>query len=155
MRLVGVILVLSIALFGCQRVILVQDQGPVYTQDYEHLSPIVQFYELSLISPQELNSPPTIVGGIDSFLARIPYPRIAHLAHIEGRAIAQFKVSGSGQAVRIETLSDVGANIEEVVVRGLQMTQFEPGYQDGKAVESQMRLEVDFKLVPISREDKQ
>ena len=82
------------------------------------------------------------------YLAKeIHYPKEARKKKTEGRVIAEFIVSKTGQVYDIHIIKGIGMGCDEEVVRVLQnMPAWQAARQNGKAVNCKFKLPVLFAL---------
>jgi protein TonB len=107
----------------------------------------------------EHSDPPTFVEKMPSFpggdeaLSRflqknMRYPQMAVESTIEGRVYVQFIVDWQGNISGIKTVGNhIGAGLEEEAMRVVKlMPKWNPGRQNGQAVNVQFNLPVAFRL---------
>ncbi|WP_220472578.1 TonB family protein [Spirosoma foliorum] len=94
---------------------------------------------------------PEFPGGmraLGQYLSRnLRYPSEAQQNKVEGRVFVQFVVSQTGEIRNLRVLKGVGGGCDEEAVRVVsQMPKWNPGMQDGKAVDVQYNLPIQFAL---------
>ena len=94
---------------------------------------------------------PTFPGGNDAFLSyvasKIQYPEIAKRAGVEGKIFVSFVVSASGAVSDVQVLKGIGAGCDEEAVRVIRsMARWNPGKQNGRAVNVKVSVPIIFKL---------
>lgn len=95
---------------------------------------------------------PTFPGGEKSlfqFLSeQIRYPPIAKQNNIQGTVYLSFIINTKGEITDIEVLRDPGGGLADEAIRVVkQMPKWNPGMQQGKAVNVKFNLPVKFKLL--------
>ncbi|QJW88422.1 M56 family metallopeptidase [Spirosoma taeanense] len=94
---------------------------------------------------------PEFTGGIEKlyqFLgANIRYPEAAQKANVQGRVFLQFVVTKEGDVANVKVLKGIGYGADEEAVRVLKaMPRWQPGTQNGRAVNVQYNLPINFQL---------
>ncbi|MBK9636495.1 MAG: TonB family protein [Bacteroidetes bacterium] len=94
---------------------------------------------------------PQFPGGVNEMLKylknNIKYPIDAREANITGVVYLSFIVDKEGEIKNIEILKGIGGGCEEEAVRVVKkMSKWNPGKQNGKAVNVQFKLPVSFTL---------
>jgi TonB family protein len=87
---------------------------------------------------------PEPVGGITLLLKNLRYPPNAKRNNISGEVLLKVKVDELGFVVSAELIKGLGYGCDEAAKSAVIKTQFEPGKQDGKEVESQIEIIVPF-----------
>ncbi|MFT5533103.1 MAG: protein TonB [Burkholderiaceae bacterium] len=93
-------------------------------------------------------APPVVVAGINDLNSCKPdYPRASLIAEETGVTRVEFTVSPTGQLVDAKIKKTSGSrNLDRAAVSGLSRCKFNPGTQDGKAVQSTFSVEYVWKL---------
>lgn len=93
---------------------------------------------------------PTYPPGINEYLsANIKYPAEALKNNVEGRVLARFVVTATGDVDKVTIMKGIGSGCDEEVVRVLNnMGKWIPGRQNGKAVDVYFTLPVGFHIPP-------
>ncbi|GAB2486320.1 energy transducer TonB [Algoriphagus taiwanensis] len=96
----------------------------------------------------EMPSPP---GGMQGFtqymIENLKYPEVAKEKGIEGMVVVAFVVKSDGSVENIEIIRGIGAGCDEEALRVVaESGKWTPGKKEGKAVNTQMTLPVQFKL---------
>ncbi|MDE2729853.1 MAG: energy transducer TonB [Bacteroidota bacterium] len=77
---------------------------------------------------------------------QIQYPTIARKAQVEGSVIVQFVVDPEGNVRNAVVTRGIGAGCDEEALRVIRQAKFNPGYNEGAAVNTSMSLPILFKL---------
>lgn len=96
----------------------------------------------------ELPAPP---GGVDGWMKHVgqnlKYPEAAKNAKTEGMVVLTFIVKEDGTISDVEILRGIGSGCDEESKRVVEISpKWTPGKIDGKAVNTRMRLPINFKL---------
>ena len=84
----------------------------------------------------------------------IKYPKEAQQAEIEGTVVVRFVVSNLGDILDAEVVRKIGGGCDEEALRVVEsMPKWEPGKQNGKAVNVQYHLPIKYKLQGEKKED--
>ncbi len=94
---------------------------------------------------------PAFPGGEDAFLSfvaqKVQYPEIAKRAGVEGRVTISFVVLSTGALTDIQVMKGIGAGCDEEAVRVIKsMPVWNPGKQNGRAVNVRMYVPIVYKL---------
>ena len=89
---------------------------------------------------------PQPIGGLSALSAKIKYPEIARKAGIEGSVYVRFVVDEQGNVRNAQVEKGIGAGCDTEALRVVRSLRFRPGQKDGKPVNVQMTLPVQFKL---------
>lgn len=95
---------------------------------------------------------PTFPGGETALLKylaeNVNYPRQAREAKIQGLVIMRFVVDAKGVVSRVEILRGIGGGCDEEAMRVVQnMPQWNPGFQNGRAVPVIYNMPIRFTLI--------
>ena len=90
---------------------------------------------------------PTIKGGFSAVGKKIKYPNIAKQMGMQGVVYIGFVVSPEGKVENPKILKSVAKILDEEALRVVEKEiEFEPGYQEGKAVSVRFVLPIKFQL---------
>lgn len=99
---------------------------------------------------------PTYPGDLQTYLdTNIKYPDSARNQNIEGRVIAQFVVTKTGEITKVKIVKGIGGGCDEEVLRVINgMAKWKPGTRRGKPIEVYYNLPVNFTLDEEAPEQK-
>ena len=90
---------------------------------------------------------PIIKGGFSAVGKKIKYPNIAKQMGMQGVVYIGFIVNSEGKVEDPKILKSVAKILDEEAIRVVEKEiEFEPGYQEGKAVPVRFVLPIKFKL---------
>ena len=90
---------------------------------------------------------PIIKGGFAAVGKKIKYPNIAKQMGMQGVVYIGFIVNSEGKVKDPKILKSVAKILDEEAIRVVEKEiEFEPGYQEGKAVPVRFVLPIKFKL---------
>ena len=90
---------------------------------------------------------PIIKGGFAAVGKKIKYPNIAKQMGVQGVVYIGFIVNSEGKVEDPKILKSVAKILDEEAIRVVEKEiEFEPGYQEGKAVPVRFVLPIKFKL---------
>ncbi len=90
---------------------------------------------------------PIIKGGFAAVGKKIKYPNIAKQMGMQGVVYIGFIVNSEGKVEDPKILKSVANILDEEAIRVIEKEiEFEPGYQEGKAVPVRFVLPIKFKL---------
>ena len=90
---------------------------------------------------------PAIKGGFSAVGKKIKYPNIAKQMGMQGVVYIGFIVNSEGKVENPKILKSVAKILDEEAIRVVEKEiEFEPGYQEGKAVPVRFVLPIKFKL---------
>lgn len=89
---------------------------------------------------------PELEGGIKAFYYKMKYPKEAIKEKIEGRVLVQFIVNSNGKVENAEVIQGIGGGCDEEALSLVKTAKFKPGIKDGKPVNVQMVLPIEFRL---------
>ena len=90
---------------------------------------------------------PVIKGGFAAVGKKIKYPNIAKQMGMQGVVYIGFIVNSEGKVEDPKILKSVAKILDEEAIRVVEKEiEFEPGYQEGKAVPVRFVLPIKFKL---------
>jgi len=93
-----------------------------------------------------VENPPVLIGGIAAVQSHISYPPLALKADIEGRVIVQFVIDKTGKVLDPKVIRGIGGGCDEVAVRAVLKTKFQPGLQRGRPVSVRYTLPITFRI---------
>ena len=90
---------------------------------------------------------PAIKGGFSAVGKKIKYPNIAKQMGMQGVVYIGFVVNSEGKVEDPKILKSVAKILDEEALRVVEKEiEFEPGYQEGKAVSVRFVLPIKFQL---------
>lgn len=89
---------------------------------------------------------PVPVGGLNSIQDKLIYPEHALLYGLEGTVTLIATVDEKGEVVATEIVKGIGLGCDEAAQEAVKKTQFIPGQNFGKVVESKVTLNIEFKI---------
>jgi TonB family protein len=89
---------------------------------------------------------PVPVGGLNSIQDKLIYPEHALLYGLEGTVTLIATINEKGDVVATEILKGIGLGCDEAAQEAVKKTQFIPGQNYGKVVESKVTLNIEFKI---------
>lgn len=89
---------------------------------------------------------PVPVGGLNSIQDNLIYPEHALLYGLEGTVTLIATVNEKGEVVATEIVKGIGLGCDEAAQDAVKKTQFIPGQNFGKVVESKVTLNIEFKI---------
>ncbi len=94
---------------------------------------------------------PEFPGGIkklgDYLAQNIRYPAAAQKANVQGRVFVSFIVTKAGDIADVKTLKGIGFGADEEAVRVMKsMPRWQPGTQNGEAINVRYNLPINFQL---------
>lgn len=89
---------------------------------------------------------PVPVGGLSSILDNLVYPEHALLYGLEGTVTLIATINEIGNVIATEIVKGIGLGCDEAAQDAVKKTQFIPGQNFGKVVESRVTLNVEFKI---------
>jgi TonB family protein len=95
---------------------------------------------------QPFDVPPEIVGGMQSLVEKIKYPKSAKADKIEGRVILKLRVNESGGVTWVKVVKGVRADLDSAAVDVLRQTKFKPAMWKGKPISMSIAVPIEFKL---------
>ena len=119
----------------------------VFAQDTTATAPIDTAEKILLV----VETMPVFPGGLDSLMSFLKnntiYPDSARNAGIEGKVYVAFVVNKEGWVQDVRVIRGVSPLLNEEAIRVVKlMPRWSPGYQEGKAVNVQYTLPMNFKL---------
>ena len=94
----------------------------------------------------------TPIGGERAITMKIAYPELAKRADIEGTVWCEFKVDKNGNAKDIKILKDIGGGCGNEVYNSILKSKFNPGMKLKNKIESNYRIAIQFKILPVNKE---
>ena len=107
---------------------------------------------LALMAPQQVRiianapensgveTPPEVAAYTDPF-----YSRVARDKKIEGTVTVEAAVDEKGTVTVSRTVKSLGYGLDEKAIQAVQQWRFQPGMKDGKPVNVQLNIEVEFR----------
>lgn len=89
---------------------------------------------------------PELIGGFESLLAKLSYPKRALDNKVEGRVVVQFVVDKNGDVQNPKIIRGIGYGCDEEALRVVKKAKFSPGIEHGKPVNVQFSLPIVFRL---------
>lgn len=90
---------------------------------------------------------PTFPDDMSKFLAKnIRYPSEAMENDIQGRVLIRFIITTTGDVDSPTVVKGIGGGCDEEAIRVIKMMKFQPGTQNGKAVNVYYNLPIHFTL---------
>ncbi len=89
---------------------------------------------------------PVLIGGIERLQQSIRYPDFECRARIEGRVIVRYVVGADGRASNVEVVRSVSPGLDRAAIQAVQRARFEPGKQNGQAVQVRQTLPITFRV---------
>lgn len=89
---------------------------------------------------------PEPIGGMEAIQKKITYPEIAKRAGIQGKVIVKAYLNESGVAIKGEVIQGIGAGCDEVALKAVMQTKFNPGMNGNKPVKTQVVIPIVFAL---------
>lgn len=89
---------------------------------------------------------PVPVGGLSSIQDNLVYPEHALLYGLEGTVTLIATINEKGNVIATEIVKGIGLGCDEAAQDAVKKTQFIPGQNFGKVVESRVTLNVEFKI---------
>jgi TonB family protein len=85
--------------------------------------------------------------NLATFISKnIKYPETAYKQSLSGKVTLQYVVELHGNVSNIKVLAPVGGGCTQEAIRLLEMIHWMPGIENGKAVRTIMKMDIDFKL---------
>jgi len=93
------------------------------------------------------DTPPTLIGGIQSLRKNIHYPEIALKAGIEGKVLLKVRIDESGHITTTEIVKGIErGGLNEAAMEAVKNTTWNPAKQDGKPVSVWYHIPIVFRL---------
>ena len=89
---------------------------------------------------EEVDTWPTVIGGLESAQQRLRIPELARRAKISGRVVVSFVVDEEGRVRNPLAIECLGGGLDEEAKRVLRTLRFTPGMKDGKPVPVRLQL---------------
>jgi periplasmic protein TonB len=130
----------------------VQIQQPVVQNVIQNTTaqqPAKQDFTKTVEAPKAPPAPaaPPKASIYDLNACKPEYPRASLLAEETGLVRVQFEIGADGQIVSAAVVKSSGfKNLDKATVNGLSRCKFVPAYKDGKAVQSTLQAEYNWKL---------
>ena len=104
-------------------------------------------------SPADASSSATPNSAIDHHLPRLvhrvepKYPEDARTQHIQGAVVLELQVLGNGEVGKVTAISG-NPLLTQAAIEAVKQWRYQPYAREGKAVESQARVSINFVLPP-------
>jgi TonB family protein len=89
---------------------------------------------------------PIPVGGFKAIQENLVYPEHALRYGLEGTVTLTARISTDGDVINTKLLKGIGLGCDEAAQEAVKKTKFEPAQNEGKIVESDVTLNVEFKI---------
>lgn len=89
---------------------------------------------------------PEPVGGLESIMSKIEYPKEAKEAGIQGKVFVAILIDESGNVAEASVQKGIGGGCDEAALKAVQATKFTPGILNDKKVKVKVFIPVVFKL---------
>lgn len=89
---------------------------------------------------------PKPVGGINELLKKIKYPSQAKRNNVSGEVEVETKINDLGFVISVTVTKGIGYGCDEAAKSAVIKTEFEPAVQNGKPVETTVKIMVPFIL---------
>ncbi len=89
---------------------------------------------------------PSPIGGKKVIQDRVIYPKAAKLYGLEGVVSIIATIDVEGFVTRTNVIKSLGLGCDEAAVDAVKKTRFLPGHDKGKIVESQLTINIEFKI---------
>ncbi len=93
---------------------------------------------------------PVPLGGLIAIKENLIYPEHALLYGLEGKVTLIAKVDTKGDVINTDVIIHLGLGCDEAAQYAVKKTKFIPGQKDGKIVEANVTINVEFKIVDQS-----
>lgn len=134
----------------------IQIQNSIFAYDSLYVAPINAYkignrqQELLDKKKQELICDvevcPVPVGSLQAIQNNLIYPEHALLYGLEGTVTLIASISDNGNVISTEVIKHLGLGCDEAAQEAVKKTQFIPGQNHNRAVESRVTLNIDFKI---------
>ncbi|MCB9207463.1 MAG: TonB family protein [Ignavibacteriales bacterium] len=94
---------------------------------------------------------PKPIGGINELLKTLKYPTQAKRNNISGDVEIEAKINDLGFVISAEVVKGIGYGCDEAAKSAIIKTQFEPAMQNGKEVESTIKIVIPFILETVEK----
>ncbi|MBU1707249.1 energy transducer TonB [bacterium] len=92
------------------------------------------------------DTPPQIIGGIQSLSKNIKYPKSAKADKIEGRVIVKLQVNQHGDVTWVKVVKGVRADLDSAAVDAVKKTSFKPAIYKSEPVSVWIAIPIEFKM---------
>ena len=89
---------------------------------------------------------PSPVGGLLALMQQIPYPASAKKDNIEGKVLVSVVVGADGKVKSAKIMSGVRNDLDQAALKAILPSTWTPAQKDGKPVDSNIVVPVQFKL---------
>jgi len=109
-------------------------------------SPQIFVDTIIALEPNELNTLPSPIEGIEKFVASINFPEIAKRAGLEGNVVINTTIDIIGNPKDVEVKLSDAEIFSYSVIEAVKKTKFIPAIQNGKPIEAQIAIAFSFVL---------
>ena len=89
---------------------------------------------------------PEPLGGYESIYKNLEYPEHAKLFGLEGVVTLVATINESGDVINTVIVKGLDLGCSQAAQKAVEMTRFLPGQDNGKIVQSQVTIDIEFKL---------
>ncbi len=89
---------------------------------------------------------PEPIGGMETILSKLVYPKKALLYGLEGKVILKAYVDEKGDVEKVKVEQGLGLGCTEAAIKAVKSTKFLPAEENGKVVKTWVSLVIDFKI---------
>ena len=93
---------------------------------------------------------PVPIGGLITIKENLIYPEHALLYGLEGKVTLVAKIDTKGDVINTDVIIRLGLGCDEAAQEAVKKTKFIPGQKDGRIVEANVTINVEFKIVDQS-----
>ncbi len=97
-------------------------------------------------SAKDLQTPPSLKGGLEALQQELQYPKMAEEAGIEGKVLLQVVVDENGMPEVVQVKRSAHRTLDSAAVRAVRSVEFEPGKKNGTPTDAKMVLPVLFRI---------
>ena len=113
---------------------------------YSLLFVFILFGSNTFAQEEKAEVTPEPIGGIESIVKNVVYPKSAKENGVEGKVIIKAIVDEKGVVSSTEVVKSVNKECDNAAIKAIKKTKFKPVMKDGKAVKSEVVIPVMFKL---------
>jgi protein TonB len=99
---------------------------------------------------RDVDQKPILIGGVDSLMALINYPKDAVEAGIQGMVVVDMIITKNGEVRSPEIVQGIGFGCDQEVLRIIKQADFKPARLNGTAVKAPFTVEIDFRISALS-----
>jgi protein TonB len=95
------------------------------------------------------DEPPLIIGGLQSLMTHLRYPRLAQAASVEGIVYVKILVGSDGSTEKVEIIKSTvsGMGFEDSAIDALNKVKWQPAKQRDRNIRVWVSMPVQFKLM--------